>query len=54
MRRVVSSSSFALVVRIRKLPVCLHSSIEYSLWASLVRVEHVFVLIHVNHLLVDW
>jgi hypothetical protein len=53
MRRVVSAPSFALVVRVRKLPIRLNSPIEDSLWASVVWVEHVFVLVHIVHLRVD-
>jgi hypothetical protein len=52
MRRVISPPPFALVIRVRKFPVRLHSSIKYSLRASLIRIEHIFVLIHIVHLCV--
>jgi hypothetical protein len=52
MRRVISPAPFTLVVRVRKLSVRLHSSVQYPLWASLIRIEHIFVLIHIVHLLV--
>jgi hypothetical protein len=52
-RRVISPSPFPLVIRIRKLSVRLHSSIKHSLWASLVRIEHILVLIHILHLCVN-
>jgi hypothetical protein len=53
MRRVVSAPSFALVIRVRKLPIRLNSPIEDSLWAPIVWVEHIFVLVHIVHLRVN-
>jgi hypothetical protein len=53
MRRVVSTPSFALVIRVRKLPIRLNSPIEDSLWTSIVWIKHIFVLVHIVHLLVD-
>ena len=53
MRRMISPSPFTLVIRIRKLSVRLHSSIKHSLRASLVRIEHILVLIHILHLCVN-
>ena len=53
MRRVVPTPSFTLVIRVRKLPIRLNSPIQDSLWASIVWIKHIFVLVHVIHLLVD-
>jgi len=50
MRRVVSPPPFTLVIRIRKFSIRLHPSIKYSLWASLVWIDHILVLIHIVHL----
>jgi hypothetical protein len=52
-RRVVSTPSFALVVRVGKLPVRLNSSIKDMLWASIVWIKHIFVLVHIIHLRID-